>query len=210
MEKEQRKILVVGCHPDDVELGCGGTIAKHLEMGHKVYALILTRGQQGKHTVLSQEECRNSMKILGIDDVFFGELVDGYVEDNHKVVSMIEQYIVKLGIDRVYTHYYNDRHQDHRNCSRAVSAAARKVPEIFLYEGPSTLTGFEAHYYIGLTDEQLQKKLDALSCYKSQIEKGIVNLHWIRSLAGVHGSVCNTKYAEAFALNHVFRGEDNV
>src|SRR3989338_7266687 len=165
---EARRILAVGAHPDDVELGCGGVIAKHIFLGDSVFVLVLTNGERGNHAT-NQEECLASMTSLGIkkENIFFGNLPDGYISDDHRTVDLIEFYIKKFDITRVYTHAPHDRHQDHRNCSNAVSSAARKIPEIFLFEGPSTKSPFEPHYFIQLSEEQFNRKLNALKCYKT-------------------------------------------
>ncbi len=205
------RVLVVGAHPDDVELGCGGTIVKHLELGDEVFILIMTNGEKGNHTE-DRKECLSSLEKLGLkkENIFFGNFPDGFLSDSQEVVNYIENYLKNLEIDRIYTHYPNDRHQDHRHCSYAVSAAARKSPEIFLFQGPSTKSLFEPHYFIELSKKQLVKKIDALSCYKSQIQKGIVNLELVEHLAAFHGLTQNKGYAEAFAINHVLRGEKDV
>lgn len=204
-------ILVVGAHPDDVELGCGGTIVKHISLGDKVYVLIMTNGNKGNHTS-DMKECLASLYLLDIkkEDIFFANFEDGFLTDSQEVVDLIENYIKKLDITRIYTHYPNDRHQDHRHCSYAVSSAARKIPEILLFQGPSTKNPFEPHYFVELSEEHFNKKISALNCYKSQIEKGIVDLKWIEHLAGFHGIPQNSRYAEAFAINHVFKRGKNV
>ena len=204
-------ILVIGAHPDDIELGCGGTVSKHIELGNKVYALIMTKGEKGGHPP-GMGECILSLKSLGIreSDIIFGDFPDGFLRDDLEVVNFIEKTINNLDISVVYTHYSEDRHQDHDNCSKAVSAAARKTPSLFLFEGPSTKIIFEPHYFVELSEENLNKKIDSLSNYKSQIEKGIIDLGLIKSVARVNGGRCNTKYAEAFALNHLFIGGKNV
>jgi LmbE family N-acetylglucosaminyl deacetylase len=208
----KRKILAVGAHPDDVELGCGGSLVKHLELGDEVYVLVMTNGENGKHTSDNQEECFDSLIRIGIkrQNIFFGGFQDGKLKDDRDTVGFIERFIVKLGIDRVYTHYVNDRHQDHRNCSLAVSAGARKVPEIMLYQGPSTNVPFEPHYIVELSDNEINKKVEALNSYKSQIKKGIVNTEWIKALAMFNGLPNGAKYAEAFAINHVFKRKSEV
>ena len=216
VEKNKYTVLVVGCHPDDVELGCGGTISRHVRRKDKVIALTLTNGEKGHHHP-ELTELHKSFETLGISYAEFGNIPDGYVQDDQKTVNMIEQIIEKYEVDRVYTHFPNDRHQDHRSCSKAVSSAARKVPEILLYQGPSSDPNFEPHYFIRLTDEELDKKIRALDCYQTQISKGIVDLEWVKSLAGVHSfnargfaSVPKTRYAEAFVMNHLIRGGDDV
>ena len=56
---KRKNILAIGAHPDDVELGCGGTISKHLELGDEVYVLIMTNGEKGSHAP-NREECFKS------------------------------------------------------------------------------------------------------------------------------------------------------
>ena len=201
--------LVVGAHPDDVEIGCGGSIARHLESGDKVYVLVLTNGEKGGHSTTMQE-CLDSLNKLGIErsNILFGNFADGYVPDNHNIVDFIERHIRNLNIQRVYTNDPNDNHQDHRNCSKAVSSAARRVKTILLYQEPSTNALFQPHYFIELEGEHLNKKIDALSSYKSQLKKGGFDLEWIKSLARVNGMKCSARYAEAFAINHIFEGSE--
>ena len=204
-------ILAVGAHPDDIELGCAGTLVKHIQAGDEVFALVLTNGEKGNHDPY-RDECLRSLGKLGIkkDHVFFGNFRDGFVMDDNETVSLIEKYIKKVGATKVYTHDSNDRHQDHRHTSLAVSSAARKVPEIFLFQGPSTTSTFEAHYFIEIDKRQLKKKIDSLKQYGSQTKKGIVNLKWVEDLAVTSGNSGNVEFAEAFAINHISREGANV
>ena len=204
------KILAVGSHPDDIEFGCGGTIAKHLELGDEVFVIIMTNGERGNHPI-NKKECLSSLKIMGIKEsnIFFGNFPDGNLQDNREVVVFIEEIIKKFNINKVYTHFPGDRHQDHRNCSNAVSSAARSVPEIFLFEGPSTNVTFEPHYFVELSDEQIKKKIASLNCYKSQMNKKNLNVEWVESLAKVYSLKSYADYSEAFAINHILRkGKD--
>lgn len=204
-------ILAIGAHPDDVELGCGGTISKHLELGDFVFVLIMTNGENGNHP-FDKKECLNSLRLMGVKEsnIIFGNFIDGDLSDNKHVVEFIEKQIEKFCITKIYTHSPNDRHQDHRNCSNAVSSAARKVPEIFLFEGPSTNVSFEPHYFVELSEEQIRKKINSLNCYKSQIDKHSLNLPWIINLAKVHGTKTFTEYSEAFAINHILKKDKDV
>src|SRR3989344_5470588 len=203
-------VLAVGAHPDDIELGCGGAILKHLALGNEVYILIMTKGNRGNHTP-GMQECFASLEFLGVkrENIFFAGFEDGYLQDNYETVNLIESYVNKFEIDRIYTHYPHDRHQDHRNCSYAVSSAARKIPEIFLFEGPSTKTPFEPHYFIEISEEQVEKKVKSLNYYQTQVKKGIVNTEIVRNLASVYGLKNNKRYAESFAINHLIKGEND-
>jgi LmbE family N-acetylglucosaminyl deacetylase len=208
MKKDRNIILAVGAHPDDIEIGCGGTLAKHIERGDDVYMIVMTNGERGNHN-MDRSECLKSLQTLGIKGIFFGNFPDGALSDDFLVVSFIEKYINELGVNRVYTHSPNDRHQDHRSCSRAVSSAARKITEILLFQGPST-TSHEPHYFIELSPSNFRKKIDSVNCYESQISKGIVNPKLISHLAEIHGATCNKMFAEAFAINHLFKEDSDV
>ncbi len=216
MVDKKKRILALGAHPDDIELGCGGTIAKHLSNGDEVFVIIMTNGEQGNHNPKMKEGI-SSLKELGIkiENVFFGEFPDGFIPVDKNSISFVEKIMNDKSIDRVYTHSPSDRHQDHRACSNIVSAAARphinqKTKEILLYQGPSTKVHFEPHYFVEINKNQLNKKINSLNKFKTQIEKGIVNTKAIKSLAEVHGSYHSTQYAEAFEINHMFRGKDEV
>ena len=203
----QYRVLAIGCHPDDIELGCGGVITKHIERGDEVTALVMTKGDKGSHHPYNRE-CEKSMKILGINKIEYGNFPDGFIKDNYETVNLIESLIKKYNINRVYTHYPYDTHQDHRNCSLATSAACRRIGEVLLYSGPSTYPYFEPHYYIAISPENMKTKIKALKSYKTQVSKGIVDLDWVKSNAKINGWKSKTKYAEAFALNHIMKGDD--
>ncbi len=98
---EKYNVLLVGCHPDDVELGCGGTILKHIERGDNVSVLVMTKGDNGNHHP-ELEECNNSMKVLGVKNVYFGDFKDGFSEeasDKFKNISIITYYTFKNLLD---------------------------------------------------------------------------------------------------------------
>lgn len=199
-------ILATGAHPDDIELGCGGTLKKHIISKDKVYGLVLTKGEKGDHCPRGNEY-NNSSNFLGMEDMINFGLEDGEVRDNHSTISRIEELIQKLNPVIVYTHTPNDRHQDHRYCSNAVKSAARFVPKLLLFETPSSTSEFTPHYFSDIT-KTLDFKIKALRKYRSQIKKGIVNLDWIKEQAGYWGHklrINNKKkiYAEAFEINHI-------
>ncbi|MEM3113224.1 MAG: PIG-L deacetylase family protein [Candidatus Pacearchaeota archaeon] len=216
MVDKKKNVLAVGAHPDDIELGCGGTIAKHLSNGDEVFVIIMTNGEQGNHNP-KMEEAISSLKELGIknENIFFGNFPDTSIPVDKNSINFVENIMDKYNIERVYTHSPNDRHQDHRACSNIVSAAARphvnkKTKEILLFQGPSTKVHFEPHYFIEINNDQMMKKINALNKFKTQIEKGIVKIRMIKALAEFHGSNHNTMYAEAFEINHMFRRNDEI
>jgi LmbE family N-acetylglucosaminyl deacetylase len=197
----KKRILAVGAHPDDVEWGCGGTILRHLKENDIVEVVTLSYGENGKHTK-DTSEAKNAMEKLGIDNYYFFGVPDGDIVAGIKLISRIEELIKKFQPNIIYTHTSKDRHQDHRNCSLAVCSAGRKVPEINLFYSPSTTVEFEPHKFVALDELIMHKKVDVVSQYKTQIEKGIIDIERVKSI-GVHwGIYSNTKYAEPFETNH--------
>jgi LmbE family N-acetylglucosaminyl deacetylase len=172
--------------------------------------MILTQGDKGGHSY-GNKECLASLEKVGIkkSNIVFGKFSDGFLTDNFKTVSFIEKVVNKFKITKVYTHYPDDRHQDHRNCSNAVSAAARKVPEILLFQGPST-RAFDPHYFVEVSRKNMDRKMSAVACYSTQIDKGTVSPAVQESLARYYGISNNAEYVEAFAINHLFKREGNV
>ena len=85
-----RTVLAVGAHPDDVELGCAGTLALHKLSGDKVYLLVLTKGEASGDPEVREKECKQVAKILGVDGLFFGGLADTKILDGRETVDAIE------------------------------------------------------------------------------------------------------------------------
>ena len=78
------RVLAIGSHPDDIEIGCGGSLAKHIENGDIVSVLILTTGEKGGQPKKRVEETVIALRSLGLSDITFGEFPDttGYQDDN--------------------------------------------------------------------------------------------------------------------------------
>ncbi len=118
-------ILAFGAHPDDVELGCGGTIAKEISLGKKVGIIDLTRGELGTRgsVEIRNQEAADSAKILGVSvrenldmrDCFFVN------DESHqlKIIEMIRKYKPEI----VLCNAIDDRHIDHGKGSKLVSDA---------------------------------------------------------------------------------------
>ncbi|MDB9723826.1 bacillithiol biosynthesis deacetylase BshB1 [Polaribacter sp.] len=118
-------ILVFGAHPDDAELGCGGTIAKEISLGKKVGIIDLTRGELGTRGSgeLRIIEARNAAKILGVtvrENLGFS---DGFFTNDKKHQLEVVKMIRKYQPDTVLCNAVEDRHIDHGKGSQLVSDA---------------------------------------------------------------------------------------
>lgn len=125
MKKITLDILAFGAHPDDVELGCGGTLAKEIKNNKKVGIIDLTRGELGTRgsADLRDEEAKKAADILGVSVRENLRMRDGFFQNNEenqmKVIQMIRKYRPKI----VLCNAVSDRHIDHGKGSSLVSDA---------------------------------------------------------------------------------------
>lgn len=108
-------ILVLAAHPDDAELGCAGTIVKHLAIDKKVGIVDLTRGELGtRGTVeLRAAEAEESSKIMGLTVRENLGLPDGFFQNDQEHQLAVIRAVRKYRPDIVLTNAVNDRHSDH-------------------------------------------------------------------------------------------------
>ena len=118
-------ILAFGAHPDDVELGAGGTIAKEVSLGKKVGIIDLTRGELGTRgsADLRDIEAANAAKILGVAVRENVRFADGFFTNDKKHQLEIIKMLRKYQPDIVLCNAFDDRHIDHPKGSKLVSDA---------------------------------------------------------------------------------------
>lgn len=192
-------VLAVGAHPDDIELGCGGTVARHTKEGDKVHFLFLTCGEKSGKKKARQKEALESAKILSVESVIFSGIPDTKVTDSIETILKIEEVIKRLKPDMVYTQCIKDRHQDHRNTALASFSAARRVRDVFSYESPDTYPNFNPQYYVQIS-KTISQKIEALKKYHSQQNKRYFEVEAIKGLARFRGYQIGIQYAEAFEV----------
>jgi LmbE family N-acetylglucosaminyl deacetylase len=193
-----QRILAIGSHPDDVELGCGGALARHVARGDEVTICVVTAGTAGPGDgSVRIEEQRRSCSILGAN-LEMGDFEDTKVSlQEHELVLFLESVVTKCNPDLVYTHSVDDTHQDHRAVAIASLGATRKRPRVLAYEAPSSL-GFLPNAFVDISDT-LDKKLAALACHHSQVTGSTtLDVDAIRGQAMYRGFQARTLAAEGF------------
>jgi bacillithiol biosynthesis deacetylase BshB1 len=175
-------VLAFGPHPDDIELGCGGTLLKLVDRGYRVALVDLTRGEMSTRGTVEMRaaEAAVAAKVLGATARENLGLPDGGVrndhESRHKVVEAIRRYRPKL----VFAPYYEDRHPDHSHASELIYEAAfvaglRRYetgqesyrPSKFMYY--MRWYEFEPTFIVDITD-QYERKMEAVWSYASQFK----------------------------------------
>ena len=118
-------ILAIGVHPDDVELSCSGTIAKHIAIGKKVGILDLTLGELGTRgsAELRTKEATEAAKILGVSFRTQLNMKDGFFENNEAHQKQIIEIIRKHQPEIILCNAVNDRHPDHGRAAKLTSEA---------------------------------------------------------------------------------------
>ncbi len=180
-----RKVLAIGAHPDDVEIGVGGVLARHVAEGDQVVIVTCTNGEAGGKPSVRVREARRAAERLGAELVV-GTLRDTRVSEGYETIALIEDVIATHGADIVYTHTPNDLHQDHRAVHRATLVAARKVPNVFCYQSPSTTPEFRPTHFVDVS-AHMQDKTEALECFASQLDRPYFDTELIRSTARYWG-----------------------
>lgn len=199
-------ILAVGAHPDDIEFGCGGTLIKYTEKGHRLFLLVMTGGGMGAPKATRTQEQTDAKVILGAEDILWGRYEDTQLIVDQEIISNIENVISEVKPDLIFCHFPDDTHQDHRHLSQATITAARYIRNVLFYEGPTT-QNFDPHVFVDISNT-LEKKIDALQAHRSQITKtnieGLSIIEIARSSANFRGIQGRVKYAEAFQSLRLF------
>lgn len=191
----RHRVLAIGAHPDDVEIGVGGILAAHRASGDAVTILTLTSGAAGGDCDLRETESRASASLLGAD-VIFGRLPDTQLPRDGRLVEVIEQVVSDVRPDVVYTHGSADLHQDHAATHHATLVACRRVARVYGYQSPSSTVGFAPTRYITI-DDQLAHKLETIACYRSQTElRDYLADDLLTATARYWGRYANGRFAE--------------
>ncbi|MEO6522371.1 MAG: bacillithiol biosynthesis deacetylase BshB1 [Mucilaginibacter sp.] len=231
-------ILVIAVHPDDAELGCSGTILKHVALGHKVGIVDLTQGELGTRgsAEIRMQEADAAAKVLGLTIRENLELADGFFKNDQEHQLKVIAAIRKYQPDIVITNAYYDRHPDHGRASELVVdscflSGLRKIEtrvdgKLQKEWRPNLLLHFIQDQYIQpdiVVDitEYWDKKIESIQAYGSQF----YNPEWkeehqtyisssdfypiVEGRAREMGKVIGARYGEGFLSKRIL-GVDNL
>ncbi|HKV20379.1 MAG TPA: PIG-L deacetylase family protein [Mycobacterium sp.] len=195
----RERVLAVGAHPDDVEIGCGATLLRHRNLGDPITALTLSQGAVGG---VQRTRCReaSAAAIAMSAELLMGDLPDTRMGEADDMVTLIEEVIAVVNPTTVYVHSAADNHQDHRAVHDATMIATRRVQQVFCYQSPSSRNGFAPTKFVPV-DDTIDEKVTVLANYRSQstrhyLEPDLVvatSRYWARQLP-------HTRYAEPFEV----------
>ncbi len=159
-------VLAIGAHPDDVEIGAGGTLAAHGAAGDALAILTLSRGAVGGQMAERGREARESAEVLGAR-LFLRDLEDTQISEGNPTIALIEEVIEQVRPTVVYTHSIHDLHQDHRSVHRAALVACRQVSRVYCFQSPSATIDFRPTHFVAV-DDYLSRKLKVIGTFGSQ------------------------------------------
>lgn len=209
------KILAVGAHLDDIEIACGGTLAKAIEAGHNVKVLIMSKsgytnkeGNIQRSNEIAVEEGTNALHILGIQNIEILHFPTKDISFQSDVINAIDVIMSAYNPEVIFTHHPFDTHQAHVGVSNATIAAARRKNTVFFYE-PITPSGrsyvaFKPQLYVDI-ESTFDKKIASLREHKSEYNKFGAE-DWIEGVkcrCGFRGYEIGKKFAEAFEILRV-------
>ncbi|PCJ83568.1 MAG: bacillithiol biosynthesis deacetylase BshB1 [Flavobacteriales bacterium] len=226
--KEKLDMLAFGAHPDDVELGCGGTILKHIYLGKKVGIVDLTRGELGTRgsADIRDEEAANASEILEVEVRVNLGMADGFFQNDKahqlEVIKTIRQYQPEI----VLTNAPYDRHPDHGRGSQLVSEACflaglAKIETDFNGQKQDKWRPKSVYHYIQYRQMKpdiivdispfMEKKLETIKAFASQFydpnskePKTVISspdfLDFVIARARSYGGMIGVKYAEAYTV----------
>ena len=202
-------VLAIGAHFDDVELGCGGVLAKHVAQGDMVYVYVATVSGFSNHSaeiIRSNEtalfEAKEAMSILGVTKLICGDFKTLEIEFidilNIEILRIVEKY----KIDMVYMHWNGDIHHDHQAVAKASLHSCRHVPNILMYRSNwyHSTQDFRGNYYVDISD-YWETKERAISAHVSEVDRtGKKWISFFKNEAENAGQKIGVNMAEVFEV----------
>jgi len=206
---KNQRILILAPHTDDAEFGCGATMAKLIEQDNEVFSVSFSACQQ---SVLKQfppdiliTEVKEASLEIGIKKenlVLLDYAVRTFNFKRQEILDDMLNLRKQIEPTIVFMPTMDDLHQDHLTIAHE-GLRAFKFSTILSYELPWNNLAFKTSAFSIISEDNLQKKINAVSRYKSQAHRNYANEEFIRSLARVRGTQINERYAECFELMRI-------
>ncbi len=206
------RILAIGAHFDDVELGCGGTLLKHKKDGDDITVLVVTDSGYESQTKKccrdasqAKKEGQRSAKYLNAKLICCDKEPIVLVP-TEKLVLELEEIVNMVKPDCVYTHQPNDSHGDHAAVGYVSMRACRKCDKVLLYRSNWYIMDNtqDDNYYVNISDF-VEEKVKLLNFFESEMKN--VNGSWIdfvKKQNSAAGAKVNVAYAETFHIVKMF------
>ena len=196
-----KRILFLGAHPDDIELGCGALL-HHIVKQTEVLCVTLSDNQKNPDLGNVTEEQYSSMQVLGIprEKIIFGPFTTRVFPQSRQEIL---EYFLKLRKDfrpdLIFVHSKQDVHQDHLTMTEEALRAYRGIT-VLGFDVVRSSYGFFPHFLVEVTEEDVEKKVEALSRYETYRDRYYFNSELTRSIMIRHGALAELPFAEGFDI----------
>ena len=199
-------VLILAPHTDDGEFGCGGTIARLVEDGKHVHYVALSACEDSvpdgfpKDVLVS--EVKEATQLLGIppENLLVGEFSVRTIDQHRQaVLDLFVRLNQRLRPELVFMPALNDLHQDHQTVAQEGLRAFKRT-SILSYEMPWNNLSFQTQCFVTLEPRHVEKKLEALKCYKSQQSRTYIGAEYQRAHLLTRGQQIEQPFAECFEV----------
>ncbi|MDU2063434.1 MAG: PIG-L family deacetylase [Sporomusaceae bacterium] len=213
----EKLLLVLAPHTDDGELGCGGTVTKLIDQGYRAVSVAFSAAEESvpagfPKDILRKEvvQATSKLGILPADCLTLHFSVRKFPEMRQEILEEMVRLNREYQPDLVFLPSIRDTHQDHLTIAQEGFRAFKKT-NMLAYEAPWNHLEFQNTCFQVLSDKQLDRKIEALSCYESQKHRSYVTAEFVKSLATVRGAQINQRYAEVFeAVRMIWKGDNRL
>jgi LmbE family N-acetylglucosaminyl deacetylase len=196
-----RSVLFLGAHPDDIELGCGALL-HHIVKQTEVLCVTLSDNQKNPDLKSLKEEHYQAMEVLGVpqDKVVFGPFTTRVFPDaRQEILEYFLELRREFGPDLILVHSKQDIHQDHLTMTDEALRAFRGIT-VLGFDVVRSSYGFFPHFLVEVTEEDVNKKIEALACYETYRDRYYFNSELTRSIMVRHGALAERPFAEGFDI----------
>ena len=196
-----KKVLFLGAHPDDIELGCGALLSNIADKS-EVRCVTLSDNQSNPALAGLVEEHYASMAILGIgkDSVVVEKFeTRNFPRDRQQILEFLYELSVQFQPELVFVHTRADIHQDHQVVTDEALRAFRGV-SVLGFDVLRSSYGFFPHFLVNVDEQDVERKLNALSAYETYSQRYYFDPEVVRAALVRHGALAERPYAEGFDI----------
>ncbi len=200
------KILFLGPHTDDVELGSGGALIRFLKQKYTVKVVVFSTASDSLPKDLPKDTLKREFETIAeslkVDNVVFDYKVRYLNFCRQKILEELVKMNNEFKPNLVIGPSLNDHHQDHQTVANEMVRAFKRTASIICYELPWNHLTFTTQLFVKLSKDDIKLKCDLLRNYKSQIAKNreYFSEEFVFGLAKTRGIQCNAPYAESFEV----------
>jgi N-acetylglucosamine malate deacetylase 1 len=206
-----KRVLFLGAHPDDIELGCGALVHQ-IAPQTEVLCVTLSDNQKNPDLKKVKNEHFESMKVLGVPEekIMLGPFSTRVFPNSRQDIL---EYFLKLRKDfkpdLIFTHSKQDVHQDHNTMTDEALRAFRGIT-VLGFDVVRSSYGFFPSFLVEVTEEDVNKKIEALSEYETYKDRYYFNSELTRSIMVRHGALAERSYAEGFDILRIVGEFGNI